>query len=76
LFFAHSTWAVFSSKLPNNNTFFDICFVAVKLIIFLQSGNIPDNEASVLESFFQIFGIAGILQLFLAWAEIINWGLG
>jgi hypothetical protein len=38
--------------------------LAVELIIFLQSGNILDNVASVLESFFQIFGIAGILQIF------------
>ncbi len=50
--------------MPNNNNFFDICFLAVKVIIFLQLGNILDNEASVLESFFQIFGIAGILQFF------------
>jgi hypothetical protein len=58
--------------VPNNNIFFDICFFAVKVIIFLQLGNILDNEASVLESFFQIFGIASILQFFLAWPKIIN----
>jgi hypothetical protein len=56
----------------NNNNIFDIFFLAVKVIIFLQLGNILDNEASVLESFFQIFGIAGILQLFLACPKIIN----
>jgi hypothetical protein len=43
----------------NNNNFFCHLLLAVKIIIFYNLDIILNNEGSVLESFFQIFSMAG-----------------
>jgi hypothetical protein len=44
--------------VPNNSIIFSFTFRYINIIIF-QLGTIINNEASVLESFLQIFSMAG-----------------
>ncbi len=44
--------------MPNNSIIFSFTFRYINIIIF-QLGTIINNEASVLESFLQIFSMAG-----------------
>jgi len=61
---------LFGGKVPDNNIILSVTFININNIIF-QLGTILNNEASVLESFLQIFSMAGRYFPVLVWYQLI-----